>query len=522
MIYKLVFSLFLSFLIALFLYYKEKKAKRLILLRTLSLFFLFLFLQNFSIKIEEKSKIKPLLLLESDIEEEFLKKVKNLDFNIIKINKEEDFLSSIKKIKNSEIFYLGKFHYNQKKEILNLLSVNNIKFNYLYSEKFQSKKFKVNPLYLVRKEKKEGFLVEGKDIELEIFENDVKKKSIKIIENYYYIPEFIPNTTRRITFTALNTEENLYVTDLDLNTKIKITSLHYHPIVGFLNRFFKNYLNANIEIDINGRIYNELKGEYDFYINIFKESDKDSKAILVFIPDTILEGEFEFETNKELNVDKIEIKRNLKGDTVLPLYCNKKKFALILRDKEKLLIASPDLWKINLATNGDFEKLLIEVIKKNFLPNLKPKIVPLFSEVEKEGEFKLSFLIKKFGEMKETAKFKLNEKNFLLKKLSDDLYESPSIKFIKGNYKVNIFNKNFNLIIKEERIKKRYYDISFLETAREITGGEKINLDEKIKIKKSEKINKREIFFLESPFFLFMFIILYSLEIYLRKKGGLL
>ncbi|MEN3045707.1 MAG: hypothetical protein ABDH49_01780 [Candidatus Hydrothermales bacterium] len=526
MIYKLVFSLFLSLLIALFLYHKEKKAKKLIFLRTLSLFFLFLFLQNFSIKVKERTEIKPMLFLESNLEAEFSERVKDLDFNVVKIDNEDDLINSLKNISNSEIFYLGKFDYERKREILNLLSKNNIKFNYFYSEKFQGKDFKINPPYLIRKENKEGFLIEGKNIKLDIFENNIKKKSIRVDGNYLYTPEFRPNTTRKITFTSNDIEENLYVTDLDLDTKIKITSSQYHPIVGFLNRFFKNHLNANIEIEISGKIYNKLEGEPDFYVSIFKELNEDIKSILVFSPDTVLEGEFELESNKELGVDKIEIRRNLEGDTVLSFYCNKKKFPIVLKHRERILLTTPDLWKINLATDGDFEKLLIEVIRENFLPSLNPKIVPLFSNIEREGEFKLSFLIKKFGEISDLIEFKLNEKRFFLKKVADNIYESSPIKFNEGKYKINIFNKSFDLIVAEREVRKRYYDISLLETAREITGGEKINLEdnlyEKLKRKNLEKIGEKEIFLLESPFFLFIFIALYSLEIYLRKRGGLL
>ncbi|MEO0296796.1 MAG: hypothetical protein ABIN23_05090, partial [candidate division WOR-3 bacterium] len=120
MIYQLVFSLLFSIFVSLLLYRREKNKKILFTLRTLSLFFLFLFLTDFVFKIEEKRKIKPLLLVEKNFEKEYLKNKDLKIFRKEKLESESDFINLLKKIREEDIFYLGYFDYERKREILNL------------------------------------------------------------------------------------------------------------------------------------------------------------------------------------------------------------------------------------------------------------------------------------------------------------------------------------------------------------------------------------------------------------------
>lgn len=522
LIYQLFFSLLFSISVSLLLYRREKNKKILFTLRTLSLFLLFLFLTDFLFNLEEKRKVKPLLLIEKDLEEKYLK---NTNLKILrreKIKNERYFISLLKKLKNEDIFYLGHFDYERKREILNLLMKNNIKFNYFFSEEFLQKDFKISPLYLIRKDKKEGFLIEGENIEVEVYENGIKKENIKVLNEKYYVPEFKPNSTRKITFKIKNSTKNYYVTDVDENIKIKITSDNSYPIIGFLNRFFKNYLNADIEMEVKGKTYNKLNTDYDFYIDIFTQRERDLPTIIIPYPDTSLEGEFNLGFEEKLNIDKIEFKKNLRGDTLYYFFSDNKKLPLILANEKNLIISTPDLWKINLASEKNLEKKFIEIVRKNFLSNLDPKIVPLFSEKETEGEFSLSFFIKSFNEIPSILPFYINEKKFTLRKETENIYESPLINFKKGKYIVKIFNKTYNLEIEEKKGKTEFFDFQFLETARKFTGGEKIPLKSNYKIKEKEITFKREIFSSRSIILLLLFITLYSFEIYLRKKIGLL
>ncbi|MEO0292291.1 MAG: hypothetical protein ABIM54_05090 [candidate division WOR-3 bacterium] len=522
MIYQLVFSLLFSIFVSLLLYRREKNKKILFTLRTLSLFFLFLFLTDFVFKIEEKRKIKPLLLVEKNFEKEYQKNKDLKIFRKEKLESESDFINLLKKIREEDIFYLGYFDYERKREILNLLMKNKIRFNYFFPEYFKKEDFKITPIYLIRKNKKEGFLIEGDNIEIEVYENKIKRESIKILKEKYYFPEFKPNSTRKITFKTQNLTKNFYVTDIDENFKIKLTSDNFYPVMGFLNRFFKNYLNADIEMEIKGKTYNKMNTDYDFYIDIFTERERDLPKIFIPYPDTFLEGEFDFGFEEKVNIEKIEFKKNLKGDTLFYFFLDNKKLPLILAKEKNLIISTPDLWKINLASERNLEKKFIEIIRKNFFSNLDPKIVPLFSEKESEGEFSLSFFIKSFGDNPPLLSFYINGKKYSLKKETENIYESSLINFKKGKYLIKIFNKTFNLEIEEEKERPKFFDIQFLESARLSTGGEKIPLNYDYKTKEKEKISKKEIFSSKSIFLLLLFITFYSIEIYLRKKRGLL
>ncbi|MEO0303036.1 MAG: glycosyltransferase family 2 protein [candidate division WOR-3 bacterium] len=137
MIYQLVFSLLFSIFVSLLLYRREKNKKILFTLRTLSLFFLFLFLTDFVFKIEEKRKIKPLLLVEKNFEREYQKNKDLKIFRKEKLESESDFINLLKKIREEDIFYLGYFDYERKREILNLLMKNKIRFNYFFPEYFK-------------------------------------------------------------------------------------------------------------------------------------------------------------------------------------------------------------------------------------------------------------------------------------------------------------------------------------------------------------------------------------------------
>ncbi len=480
-----------------------------------------LFLSGFVVNKKMKIKEKPYLLIDKNLDEKFLKKINKKDFREYKINNERELIEFLKKINDSHIYYAGTFNYENKRKIFEILLKNKIVFNYFYSDDFKSISFKVSPFYLLRKEKKEGFKIEGKNLKIEIYEDDRKIKEIFLKEDYFYVPEFFPNKTRKITFVSSGFEKDLYVTDIEDKLKIKIYSPYFHPVIGFLKRFFENYFNSDIEIEISGKTINNLNlKDYDFYINIF-EKIKGEPFIFIPLPDTFLEGEFKFLFELHSEIDRIEIKEKLEGDTLYSFKLNGKNFPLILKKNKNLIITSPDIWKINLVSRREFEKEFFEIIKNNFLENIPPRIIPLFSEREKEGEIILSFYIKSFKKIPHMIDLFLNNKKLSLKKVTENIFETAILNLKRGKYKAKIFEKDFNFEVIPEK-KENFYDLSSLETIREITGGKKIDIEKEFKVDLKEREIKKTFISSENLLFLILFTFFYLTEIYLRKKRGLL
>gem|GEM_PF-5279546 len=492
-------------------------------MRTLSLFFLLMFLSGFVIRKNIKIKEKPYLIIDKNFDKKLIQKINKRDFKKHLLKEEKELIEFLKRIHNTEIYYAGPFDYENKRKIFEILMRNKIIFNYFYSQNFKNLPFKVSPFYLLRKDKKEGFKIEGKNLKIKIFENDNLVKEIFLKKDYFYIPEFIPNKTRRIIFTSNGFEKSLYVTDIDEKLKIKIYSPYFHPVIGFLKRFFENYLNSDIEIEVSGKIINKLNlKDYDFYVNVF-ENIPNSPSIFIPLPDTFLEGEFEFPFELSSEIDRIEIKKTGEENTLYNLKVNGKDFPLILKKDKNLMITSPDLWKINLVSEREFEKKFLEIIKKHFLKNIPPKVIPLFSKREKEGELILSFYIKSFDRIPDMITFFINEKKLNLKRGTENIFETSLLNLKKGKYVIKIFDKEFNLeIIPEKKEKEIFYDLSSLETAREITGGKKIDIEREFRVSLKEREIKKTVISTENFLFLLLFTLFYLTEIYLRKRRGLI
>jgi len=482
-----------------------------------------MFLFGFVIKKNIKIKEKPYILIDKDFNRNLIQKINKRDFRKYFIEKEEELIKFLKGIHKKEIYYAGPFDYENKRKIFEILRENEIIFNYFYSQNFKSTPFRVLPFYLLRKEKKEGFKIEGRNMKIKIFEDDNFIKEIFLEKDYFYVPEFIPNKTRKVTFTLSGFEKNLYVTDIDERLKIKIYSPCFHPVLGFLKRFFEKYFNSDIEIEISGKLINELDlKDYDFYINIFENISK-TPSLFISLPDTSLEGEFEFPFELFSEIDKIEVKKEKGEDVLYNLRVNGRNFPLILKKDENLIITSPDLWKINLVSEGEFEKEFLEVIKRYFLKSISPKVIPIFSEKENEREIILSFYIKSFERLPDMINFFINGKKMELKKVTENIFETPLLKLKEGSYVIKLFDKEFNLdIIPEKKERGIFYDLPSLETAREITGGSKIDIEKEFKINLKEREIKKTFISTENFLFLLLFTFFYLTEIYLRKRRGLI
>ncbi len=73
---------------------------------------------------------------------------------------------------SSEIIYTGSGFFENKKQIIDLITNKKIKFNYFYSKNFKTLPFDIYPFYLIRKDRKKGFFIKGDNIILKIYDDE--------------------------------------------------------------------------------------------------------------------------------------------------------------------------------------------------------------------------------------------------------------------------------------------------------------------------------------------------------------
>ncbi len=311
------------------------------------------------------------------------------------------------------------------------------------------------------------------------------------------------------------------MTDIDDKLNIKISSSYFHPVIGYLRRFFKNYTNSRLKVIVNENEMDTIKiKNFDFFINIF-EKKSDTPSINILLPDTSLKGNFTFPFELKTEIDEININLHAEGDSLLMFKFREKNVPLILYKEKSIYITSPDIWKIDLLSQGEFSDTFFKILKNKFFPDLKPKIIPLFSQIENKGSFILSFYIMSYSEIPDILPVFVNNKKIYLKRKGEKIFESEPLEFKEGKYEIKIMKKKFQVKFKKTEEENIYFDQGFLEFLREITGGKKYDIEKEVQIEYNEKTVKKEIISSENLLFLILFIIIFSIEIYLRKRRGL-